>query len=341
MRAISTLRYLVCLLALRWASASPIWPNALVPETDYLLENVSIPLSSTCREVLSKRAEWDYSRCQDPDQAVTLALGYNEAKLLVAAAERSLVALNLFLAGSPSRDQALVWNPVLLDTYEAIYGRAINEDSGSLNGIVKSQLRDLISAAQRMRNALNNNLAPIIEIYCDTDWMIPQGIDKQGVPVFKDNRPQNRGGQQILRFPPGRCDNQYQRYYAFTGSYVPIGLDLTVYCPQHFTSWRFNRLTALINSAIPNTYYFNNIDRDYIGLTVMHKLMHSRNILGDDAMVDLPCPQDLGLYECVVYLGENAPALSTNNADSFAHFAVAMYLNKWNWSQGFPVAVGL
>ncbi|KAL2816753.1 hypothetical protein BJX63DRAFT_387229 [Aspergillus granulosus] len=110
-------------------------------------------------------------------------------------------------------------------------------------------------------------------------------MEKQ-VPLFKDNRSRDGGGQQNIDFPPSRCGNQHQKCFAFTASDVPIGLDLTVYCPQHSISWRFNRLADLAKSAIPSIYHFDMISYHYIGLSIMHELMHSRNILGGDAIGD-------------------------------------------------------
>ncbi|KAL4883888.1 hypothetical protein BJY04DRAFT_215780 [Aspergillus karnatakaensis] len=257
-----------------WATASPIETAPVVSEPDISSLNYT---SRTPPNYLVKRSELDLSHCSDPRRAGALSMGYADAKLLAAAADRNLAALVAFLDRNPrpTRAQARRWNRRLIETYEAIYGRVVSPHNWDM---AIEALKTLSLRASTLNLALRTDIWPKIEILCDDDWLLElPGLDPD---ELWDNRPAHRGGQQALDLAgDGKCSGN--RYFAFTTSYKDIGLDLALYCPQWFNNWGTNRIQDLAASpSIPRTWHIENVERFYIPLTVLHELTHSHNILG-------------------------------------------------------------
>ncbi|KAL4866901.1 hypothetical protein BDV12DRAFT_198754 [Aspergillus spectabilis] len=275
MRALLVPSYVLFFSFLPWTSASPIGASTIVPE----VESPSNYTSSPAMNNLVKRSEVYTGYCNNAQRANTLSVGYAEARLLAAPADRTLGDLDLYVNRSPppTREQARQWNRPLIDTYEAIFGKLINE--GQLR---RENLKTLALRAKTMSLALQTNIWPKIEVQCDDDWV----HEKEGLKPgeFWDDRPAMRGGQQAITLgDDGKCENE--GYFAYTTTYKDEQLDVAVFCPPFFDEWGQNRLQDLANRpTLEAGYHIVRIERRYIGLTVLHELMHSENILASAAM---------------------------------------------------------
>ncbi|KAL4867387.1 hypothetical protein BDV12DRAFT_198212 [Aspergillus spectabilis] len=98
-----------------WTTAAPIETAPVVSETEIPSLNYT---SSPPTNNLVKRSELDLSHCTDPWRAGALSMGYSDAKLLAAAADRNLAVLLSFLDRNPrpTRAQARRWNRRPIET---------------------------------------------------------------------------------------------------------------------------------------------------------------------------------------------------------------------------------
>ncbi|KAJ6084468.1 hypothetical protein N7486_011268 [Penicillium sp. IBT 16267x] len=286
-----------------------------------------------------KRGELNMDYCKNnPQLAQDIIWGYQDALPIAQAAKDALTALQAFLGnGGRTRTEALAWNKATVQTFESIFGKIIpdlpSESMASLQ--TNYRVQKVLSTAELMITGFTQSYSPNLEIHCDdADFLT---LVQNG--VYWDGRPIERGGQDYL-YLDGSCSTNIPMAYTWSPNPVANYLDVTVYCGYKLTDWNGKRIADLKDSAFDSTFAIDNVANDYIALTIVHETSHSWNIYADDRLIDAPCPGGQGSYGwlCITDLA-NTPNVAVTNANSFAYFAVAMYLDSWNWYTGFPIAI--
>ncbi|RJE24638.1 hypothetical protein PHISCL_03004 [Aspergillus sclerotialis] len=230
-----------------------------------------------------------------------------------------------------------------LYTFQAIF-RAVNfADIHELHD-AEEDIDGLISTAESLRTALENTNPPIWELYCrDTDWL----HHIQGYSYW-DDRPAERGGQKTMDLTSieGSCDDNknlvaFMTFDARNNPAVPV--EAITFCSKSLDGFTTETLQEMQRQSFATgNMHIEQVALDKMSLSLIHEMSHSRAVLGStDAYIDATYENDNGDKEtaygwkAITTLRRQSTKDALDNADSFAYYVAAMYLDNNDWASGF------
>ncbi|KAF4550007.1 Hypothetical protein D9617_19g103120 [Elsinoe fawcettii] len=163
---------------------------------------------------------------------------------------------------------------------------------------------------------------------------IGQRVDQAGQPIFPNGA--WYFNTKYLKFQPTCGPNML----AWTAGWI----DVITFC-----DYSFRTQPVIIDStaANPDRYAWLNDragTRNAMSVSWVHELAHFYGTHRAPELIDYPAVNSEGVpidgektygVGSVMNLAKHDPNSASRTADAYAWFATAMFLSKWNWSQGF------
>ncbi|KAK1145210.1 hypothetical protein N8T08_004362 [Aspergillus melleus] len=257
--------------------------------------------------------------------------------------ERSTHLAN-WLSNNPSSPPAdiVVFSTFL--TFSVVFGQiwwGSEEPERNVEGV--RAVRRQIDAADALRTALDSSTGaspPIWEFHCDENW-----LDERGGYDYWDTREAERGGQVMRNLAEleGACQDNTLNLLAYLSLDVrenPVDpVEAVTFCKEGLDQWT-DELRELYKLKFPPTAHISTVKVLSMGFTLLHELSHSKQVLGQNSYRDTSYSNGINSaaygWEAVTEISDS-PDDARKNADSFAFFAAAMYLDKYDWHTGFAL----
>ncbi|KAK2855752.1 hypothetical protein FQN49_004881 [Arthroderma sp. PD_2] len=283
---------------------------------------------------------------------------------VIEAARRRLAALEPIIKSKPSGNSMMAGiERSTMYTYETLFGtiyRGRTADNSQVFNRLDYVLGEAINPALEPLSSVRfNELTIAIDIYRKLEdgfrghpielWCHDRYLTKEFPPEFFfpinypdnkreetywDSRPENRWGQRA-RYRPSRCTG------SILASPTPDEtgerpFDLLKVCPPWFEN-RWFAEASLFNirgqrwgrrEKHLNEYWA------HLSVVLTHEITHSHIILGYKATQDIVGQRSAYGYQEANYHATTNPEMAIRNADNYALFALAMYLDAYDWSLG-------
>ncbi|KAL2802200.1 hypothetical protein BJX63DRAFT_438114 [Aspergillus granulosus] len=226
-------------------------------------------------------------------------------------------------------------------TFEAIFGKVWLEKTTS-NAIGVARINRQIRAATALLEALQNvDAPPVWEVRCsDEEYLIERR--EAGGYVYWDDRPAERGGQKLINLDhlQGACqDNEYGLLGYWAAEEQPnvdTPLELITFCKDALEGYDRALSDMQATSYRTQKMHISIAKSHTLGFAFLHEISHSLIVLNNMQYFDIAFnrgPND-GAYGWPAVTALAADGDGLINADSFAFYVTAMYLDKNDWHTG-------
>ncbi|KAK2879443.1 hypothetical protein FQN49_000878 [Arthroderma sp. PD_2] len=284
--------------------------------------------------------------CGDRETAI-INTALDDSRLAIRATIVRLESLKEVLKKKPTRDDVIKERDrVTWWTFEVIFSQVywMEEGKEKMNAVGLKFIQKVLDLASEIGSNLEGGDADL-DFWCGDSFLTrdyPEDVDEEirsRDDVFWDNHPEDKGGQRLVR-TNSYCNHPKSAPLGYHVDIPRVGkedLVRIVLCPSLFEHWAKNEFETAASLQELRDITWDRMWIDYLGGTLnptsllLHEMSHSAMLGPGSGTKD-----DAYAWQAVVNL--KAPK-ALNNADSFAYFVVAMYLDKYNWATGFSRAL--
>lgn len=303
------------------------------------------------KHALGKRATTTYCSASNLE-ALDFAIAELKEMLSVTISRTS--SLKAFLSNPGNLKDQDVLLQSTFHTFESIFGQLFYGVKDERNTAAMARVNKIGNFATRMWRGLqaigtNQNL----EVYCSDYWLMPWSVDgtQASEPYYyydhRTTTPRHYGYDYSTS--KGICRDDTSAHYAWVIPYMPKGEDdltsVLTLCDNWVTTWTLAYQSGDSFASIAGTTFrsgekhLDQFQASTFTSALAHELSHAPAVVDEPYMADEHCDANGSSgaaygWNCITHLANTSPGSAINNADSFAYFVTAMYLQANDWSTG-------